>query len=136
LSWIFAKLCLRSRRGWLAVGSSFRFDIAEATTHLPELGGSMAVSMTVPQYARREATIDGQRVFMTPAERDLLALLLIRGPRLTTREQMIEWLWPDPDREPETAQNGVEVRLSRLRKLLRTSYIDSRRALGVRLVHG
>lgn len=73
--------------------------------------------MSWPQYKRGEATIDGHVVVMTRRVTDLLLLILLRRNIPTTYDQAIEWLWPDPDFEPESAYTLISKMLAKLRKL-------------------
>lgn len=78
----------------------------------------MSVSMTVPQLRRHECRIGGLTVRLQPALADFLALLLVSHPnRCLSRRELIEAMWPDAEREPETALEIVRVYVSTLRRL-------------------
>lgn len=83
------------------------------------------VSMTVPQYRRRECMVDGRIERLAPALIELLALLLVARPDVFVEPlAILETLWPHPDLQPVTAPNIVGVYLTGLRKIGVT--IDSR----------
>jgi DNA-binding response OmpR family regulator len=76
------------------------------------------VSMTLPQLHRRECTVDGQVVRLTPSMAELLSLLLVSHP-----SDFVDWaaigdaLWPGMTRQPDLWRNVIKVYLSRLRGL-------------------
>lgn len=59
------------------------------------------IALTWPQYRRREVTYQGETVHLRPQEMEFLSMLLMRRGQIVSGEEMIENLWPDPDREPE-----------------------------------
>ncbi len=69
-----------------------------------------------------EVLLDGKiiqdRLWHSRQVRSVLQVLLSRRGKVTTSEQLIEKLWPDED--PETALKHLYVRISQLRKLLKT----------------
>lgn len=74
------------------------------------------ISMTLPQYRRRECAVDGRCVRLKPAEAETLALLLVNGPdRFLSGDELIEALWPNPDFEPNWALAIVWRRIHELR---------------------
>ncbi len=79
---------------------------------------SPVVSMTLPQAKRSEATINGQRVQITPGGHRLLKLLLLSNPgRFISPQNLVETMWPNPDTQPLTALNILRVYVTWLRKL-------------------
>jgi DNA-binding response OmpR family regulator len=77
-----------------------------------------AVSMTWPQYRRHECTIDGVTVRLRPQQAELLSVLLVGSPvGFLHADALIEGVWPDPDREPDTAENCIAVYIGQLRRL-------------------
>jgi DNA-binding response OmpR family regulator len=75
------------------------------------------ISMTVPQYRRRECTLDGRAVSLSWLETELLALLLVTDPeRALGKSDIIEALYPNPDLEPEWADNLVYRYVNKLRR--------------------
>lgn len=74
------------------------------------------IGMTWPQYLRHSCSIDGREVRMTPREAELCLLFMLRRGRPMTKPEIIEWLWPDPDDEPDWANNVINVFVRRLRK--------------------
>jgi DNA-binding response OmpR family regulator len=65
--------------------------------------------MTWPQYQRCCCTVDGEHIYLTPHQTELLAVLLIRRGRLVTREELWEAVWPDPDFAPEIKIVDVQI---------------------------
>jgi len=74
------------------------------------------ISMTLPQSKRREVSVNGRTVTLSPNEHKLVELLLLRGDALTSLGGAIEYIWPNPDLEPEWAFNIVTVLIYRTRK--------------------
>jgi DNA-binding response OmpR family regulator len=79
----------------------------------------MGVSMTWPQYRRRQCMIGGQGVRLTPQEAEILLNMLLTPPdRFVAAETLFGMLWPNPDDEPEDlSPNYVAVFMRRLRLL-------------------
>ena len=61
-------------------------------------GARGMISMTLPQYRRRQCVINGRKVRLGPMFNEALSLLLVAGPdRFVCRTELIEALWPNPD---------------------------------------
>lgn len=69
----------------------------------------MSVSMTVPQMKRRECTVDGETVRLTPKMERVVSLLLMRRGHIVPCSDLIEYVYPDPETQPETAWNCIMV---------------------------
>lgn len=65
-------------------------------------------------YRRNEVDVGGLIVRLSPLEAEVLSTIIMRP--LTSRAQIIEAVWPDPDLEPDSAHNMVSVTISRLRR--------------------
>lgn len=78
----------------------------------------MTISMTMPQYRRRECTYRGQTVKLTPTETEIVSTLLVLRGRCISREDLLVILWPNPDEEPDWASNMISVYLCRLKEKL------------------
>jgi DNA-binding response OmpR family regulator len=91
------------------------------------------ISMTVPQYRRREVTINGHCVTMAGKRHELLAALLVNRGQWLTYDQIIEIMWPDPDNQPLTALGCIDQALLRLRRVLGVDAIECRWGLGLRM---
>jgi DNA-binding response OmpR family regulator len=76
------------------------------------------ISMTWPQYLRRECSFNGNRIHLTPSQAELLGALLIRRGRTVSNEALIETLYPDPFEAPERDEDCMKVLLSLLRRKL------------------
>jgi DNA-binding response OmpR family regulator len=70
----------------------------------------------MPMARRRQAEIAGRIVRMMPGTHRLLEALLIRGPKWTLHDELIEILWPDPNFEPDCARKVIDQGIVRLRK--------------------
>lgn len=95
----------------------------------------MAVSMTWPQYLRGECTVSGFTVKLTEYETEalLLLMLMLRCSNPVSKEEMIEWIWPDPGLEPEFTEGMVYHTMRRLRAKVGEFHITSRVNFGYRL---
>lgn len=94
----------------------------------------MAVSMTWPQYLRKECAVTGFTVKLTDYEAEALLLLMLQCPNPVSKDAMIEWLWPDPALEPEFTENMVYHTMRRLRAKVGEFHIVSRISFGYRLM--
>ncbi len=89
------------------------------------LSACPTLSMTWPQYLRNECVIGNRLTKLSPRVMKLFLLLLLRRGMITSRTEAIEWMWPDPDYEPERAQTVVAMCITDLRKVgvpIRLSY--------------
>ena len=66
--------------------------------------------------ARREATISGRALGLTPIEYNILELLMRRSPAVVDRKAIAEHAWQD-ETDP-LGSNAIDVQLSRLRAKL------------------
>lgn len=88
------------------------------------MSGDPAVSMTLGQFRRCECIIGGERRRLRPMAANLLFLLLVRAPGgFVSHIDILEWLWPDPDLEPDYAESMI------------SRYVYILRKAGVRLEH-
>lgn len=60
--------------------------------------------------------------------------LMLRCPNPVTKEEMIEWLWPNPDLEPEFTEGIIYHTTRRLRAKVGEFHIPSRVTFGYRLM--
>ena len=56
--------------------------------------------MTAPQSRRRQISVDGRIIRLTPSESRLAELLVLNSGRTVRWPDIIEYVWPDPDRQP------------------------------------
>jgi DNA-binding winged helix-turn-helix (wHTH) protein len=78
---------------------------------------------------RREVCRGGEALHITPKAMDLLALLIERRPRVVSREQLLDELWPDVIVAPANLKNLVSE--------LRRAFDDHERSgRFIRNVHG
>ena len=91
------------------------------------------ISMTWPQYLRRECDVDGLVVALTHDQTVMLATLLMRYPEPVTRGELIEEIYPDPDRTPEWPGFAVDEHIARLKHRIGAWRIFTRRGSGYRL---
>ncbi len=76
-------------------------------------------------------TLAGRPVSLTAQESRLLAYLAHAAPRVVSRSELAEHVY-DRDHEPDS--NVIDVQISRLRRKLGASRIETRRGQGYRLV--
>ncbi len=80
--------------------------------------------------------IDGASVYMTRIEHRIFAALFNARGRFLQKNQIFETMWPDPDREPDFADENLRVHVMRLRKkIVPTRFnIVASRSRGYRMV--
>ncbi|RTR06322.1 response regulator transcription factor [Halomonas nitroreducens] len=78
-------------------------------------------------------TLAGRPVSLTAQESRLLAYLAHAAPRVVSRSELAEHVY-DRDHEPDS--NVIDVQISRLRRKLGATCIETRRGRGYRLVDG
>lgn len=81
---------------------------------------------------RGECWANGFLIKMSPAETAIIERLLLAGPRSTSVTELIEWVWPNPDKEPEHAHNVLRVYMVRLKR--KGFRIEARPSFGYRLL--
>jgi hypothetical protein len=75
----------------------------------------MTVSMSWPQYCRRQCSVVRT---LAPLQAELLALLLLSPPgQFLAVEEIVEGLWPDADHQPLTASRLTQHAIFELREL-------------------
>lgn len=93
----------------------------------PEL--SLGALSLHPQ--RREVTLEGKPVALSPREFDLLAALMERPGHVLSREQLEQQLYTWQD---ELSSNAVEVHVHHLRRKLGSAWVRNVRGVGYKLV--
>lgn len=74
------------------------------------------IAMTLPQARRCECTLYGRVVRFPPMAARLLELLLMISPhRRVDQEEIIEWLWPDPDLQALNTMKITHIYIGQLR---------------------
>jgi hypothetical protein len=91
------------------------------------------ISMTWPQYLRRECRIGDFLIPLSPIETELLLVLLVRYPAPVTVGELIDAIYPDPDREPEFADDQIRQSVRRLARRVGTFRIFACDRLGYRI---
>jgi two-component system response regulator QseB len=91
----------------------------------------MRLGALMLQPHRREVTLAGQPVQLSPREFDLLAALMERPGHVLSREQLEQRLYSWQD---EVASNAIEVHLHHLRRKLGPAWIRNVRGVGYKLV--
>lgn len=76
------------------------------------------VSLTWPNYLKKTIVVDGTRHRLTPKLAELALLLILRRGTFVSMPEIIEFLWPDPDFEPDFSEDVIRTYVSRLRKVL------------------
>lgn len=88
--------------------------------------------MTLPQALRHEAMINGNLIRLRPLQHELLTLLLLRSPgHLVPAGDIVEALWPDPDRQPLATTDTIHFCVMQLRRI--GVPVEVRRGLGWRI---
>lgn len=72
------------------------------------------ISMTWPQYRRCECTADGRRVKLSHLQCEVLSTLLMLWPAPVKKGELIEAVYPDPDREPDNLARYLDIVIHRL----------------------
>ena len=93
----------------------------------PEL--RLGALMLQPQ--RREVTLEGKPVALSPREFDLLNALMERPGHVLSRDQLEQQLYSWQD---ELSSNAVEVHVHHLRRKLGTAWVRNVRGVGYKLV--
>lgn len=79
---------------------------------------SHRVRLTWPLYQRHSLEVDGAEVRLTPKVCELALLLMLRRGQFVPLPQIIEFLWPDPDSEPDFSEDVIRTYATRLRRAL------------------
>jgi DNA-binding response OmpR family regulator len=90
------------------------------------------IRMTWPQYRRSQCTADGRVVQLSPTEANVLLFLMLR-PGWVSVNELIEFIYPDPDLEPDAAGKTVSVFIYLLRQRVGRHAIESNVTRGYRL---
>lgn len=91
------------------------------------------ISMTWPQYLRQECRVCDWIVALTRRETEILLLLLMRYPNPVPMEDIISFVWPEPDLEPDIAAESVHRSLHNLRAMVGRQRIVHRQGFGFEL---
>lgn len=86
--------------------------------------------MTWPQFRRAECRIGEWIIRLTRREADLLLLLMLRCPEPVTLNEMIEWIWPYPDDEPDSAEGNAYEAMRSLRYKIGSYRVIGRKGFG------
>ena len=76
------------------------------------------ISMTWPEYKRSQCRLDGNVIQLRPKEVEVLLLCLLRRGQTVTWQELVEWVYPDPDVEPYYALRNIYIYAWRLCKFL------------------
>ena len=88
------------------------------------------ISMTWPQYERKDCSFRGQVIRLTTTECEIVSTLLMRRGQAVPYEDIIGALWPNPDLEPDYAYNIImQYRRKLTRKL--PGVIECRHSVGL-----
>lgn len=76
------------------------------------------ISMTWPEYRRRQCTYRGHRVQLTPVQAEIVSLLLLRPNKVISRAEMYDACWPAPGRtnKPPHSSKVLDIQICMLRK--------------------
>jgi DNA-binding SARP family transcriptional activator len=84
------------------------------------------ISLTWHSYNRREIVVDSVPHRLTPKLIELAFILMARRGRSIPMPEIIEFLWPDPNEEPDFAEDVIRTYVSRLRRILPAGAIVTR----------
>lgn len=91
----------------------------------------MTVSMTWPQYRRCACTVGEWETHIAGrSAAEVLLLLLLRRGHIVSVVEFIEWLWPNPDNEPEFAYDLIHRYMMNLRRSIGTEIVDTHHGRG------
>lgn len=76
------------------------------------------ISMTWPEYLHCQCWYHGRLIKLRRLHADLLLVLLLNRGRTLSRNELIERLWPDPNLEPEFAEEALRVQMMWLRRVV------------------
>jgi len=82
----------------------------------------MTISMTWPQYKRRVVMVKGCPVRLSPMEMEIFLLLYMRRNRWVTIAEMISFIYPDPDLEPQWPAENLRALYCRMVKRVGSEY--------------
>jgi DNA-binding response OmpR family regulator len=88
------------------------------------------ISMTWPQYQRRECTIKGKVIFLTPIQCKIIFIMLVNRGKSISLTNMITYIWPDPDKEPNYPENNFYVHMTYLKRVIGNDIITQRNSFG------
>jgi len=74
------------------------------------------ITMTWPDYRRRQCRVDGWPVSLSPAMTEILSMLLMRRGQVVSTGEIIDALWPDPDTSPDDGISVLKVQICKLRQ--------------------
>ena len=90
--------------------------------------------MTWAQYRRGVAQCGTSEVHLSPKVIDLLLILMLRRGQWVSYPEMIEFIWPNPDLEPDWARRCICVYRHRLRHGLGCQKaIETNNRMGLRM---
>jgi hypothetical protein len=76
----------------------------------------MAVTMSWAQYQMCYCRVDGKLTKLTPKQADVLFRLLVAPPgHQVSPQDLLEFVYPDPDLEPDYAENCLVIFIHQLR---------------------
>lgn len=81
------------------------------------VGGGVMIQMTWPMFKRCECKIDGVTLTLGYVSFAIVTYLLFSNPnRFVSPTELIDEIWPNPDKAPVDENNTLKVLICRLRK--------------------
>jgi hypothetical protein len=77
-----------------------------------------AITMSYPQSLRCMLSVGGVEYYLPPTEHRILETLLLNRGRVVERDDIIEYVWPNPDAAPQYERENLRVHLARMNKRL------------------
>lgn len=71
--------------------------------------------MTLPMSLRHEVEVDGEVIRLSPLIHRTVEVLLLNYPRWLSISALVERVYPDPDHEPDWAEDCVHLYLWKAR---------------------
>jgi len=91
------------------------------------------VSMTWPQYLRKECKFKDKIIKLTKKETEILSVLLLSHPKPVTTEELIIALYFENDNEPDYSSNCISQFIKRIKRKLGSDVIKQRWYIGYQL---
>lgn len=94
---------------------------------------STEISMTWPQYLRAECSFRGQVIKLGRGIQTEILLYLLITRRLISKQELLEFIYPDPDFEPDYAAENIKKNMCLLRRRFPCKVIENRYYYGYTL---
>lgn len=93
------------------------------------------VSMTWPQYLRRQCKFNGKIIRLTKIEVEIVMVLLMQRPRPVLNHEMVEAVYKLEDSEPDYALGVINTFVRRINRKFGITLIKYKRLIGYQFVY-